>query len=139
MSGGTSPFFGLVVQSTTALALLALALSMSGLYGVMSYLVAGRRRELGIRLALGARGGDIVRLVVSEGLRPVAHGVGIGLVMAAIVRLAMEPLFRASSSAVDPAAVVIAVVPLAVAAAIACYLPARRTAKVDPSVTVREL
>jgi hypothetical protein len=139
MSGGTSPFFGLVVQSTTALALLALALSMSGLYGVMSYVVAGRRRELGIRLALGAQRADIVRLVVAEGIRPVAHGVGIGLVVAAIVRLAMQPLFRASSSAVDPAAVVVAVVPLAVAAAIACYLPARRAARVDPSVTLREL
>jgi putative ABC transport system permease protein len=139
MSGGTSPFFGLVVQSTTALALLALALSMSGLYGVMSHLVAGRRREIGIRLALGAQRGDIVRLVVSEGIRPVAQGVGIGLLVAAIVRLAMQPLFRASSSAVDPTAVVIAVVPLAVAAAVACYLPARRAARVDPSVTLREL
>ena len=126
------------LQSTTALAILALALSMSGLYGVMSCLVASRRRELGIRLALGAQRVDIVRLVVSEGIRPVAHGLGIGLVVAAIVRLAMQPLFRASSSAVDPAAVVIAVVPLAVAAAIACYLPARRAASVDPSVTLRE-
>ena len=112
---------------------------MSGLYGVMSYLVAGRRREFGIRLALGAQRGDIVRLVVSEGIRPVAYGISIGLVAAAIVRLAMQPLFRESSTAVDPAAVVIAVVPLAVAAAVACYLPARRAARVDPSVTLREL
>jgi putative ABC transport system permease protein len=139
LSGGPALIFGLVVQSTSALALLALGLSMSGLYSVMSYLVSSRTRELGIRVALGADRASIIKLVVSDGVRPVAQGVAIGLVAAAIVRMAMQPLFPASSAAVDPVAVLIAVVPLVAAAAIACYLPARRAATVDPNVALRHL
>jgi putative ABC transport system permease protein len=139
LSGGTSLIFGLVVQSTSALALFALALSMSGLYSVMSHLVASRRHEIGIRLALGADRRAILRLVFADGVRPVAVGLFVGLVAAAIVRMAMQPLFRTSSAAVDPVAVVIAIVPLVAAALVACYIPARRAATVDPSVTLRDL
>jgi putative ABC transport system permease protein len=112
---------------------------MSGLYSVMSHLVASRRHEIGIRLALGADRRAILRLVFADGVRPVAVGLFVGLVAAAIVRMAMQPLFRTSSAAVDPVAVVIAIVPLVAAALVACYIPARRAATVDPSVTLRDL
>lgn len=121
------------------LAFLALAFSMSGLYGVLSHVVALRTRELGVRAALGADRGRLIKLVLRDGARPVAEGIVIGLGLAAGARLGMQPWFEDPVTAVDPVAIVIALVPLVGAAFIACYLPARRAARVDPNVALRHL
>jgi putative ABC transport system permease protein len=122
-----------------ALAFLALAFAMSGLYGVLSHIVARRTRELGVRAALGADRSRLVRLVFRDGSRPVIEGILIGFGMAAGARLSMQPWFTEPVTAVDPAALVIALVPLLVAAALACYFPARRASRVDPNVALRHL
>ena len=129
----------LIARITGVLALIALVLSMAGLYGVVSHVVAARTREMGIRIALGADRRRILRLVFADGTRPVVKGLAIGLVIAAIARMAMRPLFVEAIGLTDPLAILLAVMPLVVAAAIACYLPARRAAGVDPNVALRDL
>jgi predicted permease len=116
-------------------AAIALALAVIGIYGVMSYLVSQRTREIGIRLALGARGADILRLVVGNGARLIAIGIGIGVAAAvALQRLVSTLLFGVTAA--DGAAVV-AIGILAVVALIACYLPALRATRVDPLRALR--
>jgi len=121
---------------TLAFALLALLLAAVGVYGVMSYAVAQRTREVGIRMALGARGAEVVRLVLARGLRVVAIALVLGLVAA----LALSPLIRQQLfgvPAADPVTFVAVPLILAVVALGACYLPARRAARVDPMVALR--
>ena len=122
-----------------ALAFLALGFAMSGLYGVLAHVVARRTRELGVRSALGADPGRLVSMIFKEGGRPVLEGIVIGFGIAAGARLGMQPWFTDPVTAVDPVALVIALVPLLIAAALACYIPARRAARVDPNVALREL
>jgi predicted lysophospholipase L1 biosynthesis ABC-type transport system permease subunit len=111
-------------------AAIALSLAVIGIYGVMSYLVAQRTREIGIRLALGAAGGDILRLVVGNGARLIATGVVIGAAAAlALQRLVSTLLFGVT--AVD-AASAIAIAVLALVALVACYVPAVRAMRVNP-------
>ena len=129
----------LFVVGFGTLAFLALGFAMSGLYGVLSHVVARRTRELGVRAALGAEPGHLIRLVLKDGTRPVLEGIVIGFGMAAGARLGMQPWFTDPVTAVDPVALVIALVPLVIAAALACYLPARRAARVDPNVSLRHL
>jgi putative ABC transport system permease protein len=124
---------------TTLLALfasLALVLAAVGIYGVMTYAVGRRSREIGIRLALGARAGEIHRLVLREGLAVAGLGIAIGLLAsAALTRAVSKLLFEVSAT---DAATFIAVPALLLAiAALACFVPARRAAQVDPSVTMR--
>jgi putative ABC transport system permease protein len=118
---------------------LALALAMTGLYGVLSEVVLRRTRELGIRMALGADSGRLLRTVLLDGLRPVLLGLGIGVAAGALVRLSFRPLFIRILPAFDP--MVIALVPLAflAAALLASYVPARRASRVDPNVALRHL
>jgi ABC-type antimicrobial peptide transport system permease subunit len=115
---------------------MALVLGMIGIYGVMSYAVSQRRREIGIRLALVAQGGELKRMVIRQGLVLAAIGVAIGLCAAAgLTRLMNSLLFGISQ--LDP--VVYGAVPLILvtAAVLASYLPARRAAAVDPVEALR--
>jgi len=92
-----------------------------------------------VRLALGAEPRHIRALVFADVFRPVGKGVLLGLAVAGIVRMSMRPLFVGPTDAFDPVAVVLAVAPLLVGAAIACYLPSRRASRVDPNVALRQL
>jgi putative ABC transport system permease protein len=116
--------------------LLALLLACVGLYGVMSYGVAGRTNEIGIRMALGARGRDVLWLILREAALLVAAGVAVGLPAAlAAARLASGLLYGVTPA--DPVSVSLAVLLMFVVAALASYLPARRATKVDPMIALR--
>ena len=116
-------------------AAIALALSVIGIYGVMSYLVTQRTREIGIRLALGAGGQDILRLVVGNGARLIGAGIAIGVVAAvALQRLVASLLFGVTAA---DAGSVLAIAILAIVALVACYLPALRAARVSPLNALR--
>jgi predicted permease len=113
----------------------ALLLAVVGIYGVMSYLVTERTREIGIRLALGAGGADILRLVVGNGARLIAAGIAIGIAGAfALQRLVSTLLFGVTAA--DTASV-LAVALLGVVALVACYLPAARATRVSPIAALR--
>ena len=115
---------------------LALVLGLVGVYGVTSYLVAQRTREVGLRLALGAQPGTVVRMVVRQGMIVAAVGVGAGLVASlALTRLMAGLLYEVSPTDVATLGVVTAT--LAGATMLANYIPARRAARVDPLVALR--
>ncbi|MEX2273098.1 MAG: ABC transporter permease [Vicinamibacterales bacterium] len=122
-----------------SLASFALLLAMGGLYGVLMHVMTQRRRELGIRAALGADQTRIRNLVLKEGIRPVLEGSIIGLGGAGVMMLVSQPMFSKPVSAISPGYTILAVIPLVLAAAVACYLPARRASNVDPNVALREL
>ena len=115
---------------------LALVLAAVGIYGVMAYAVGRRSREIGIRLALGARAAAIYRLVLREGLMVAGVGIAIGLVASiALTRAVSKLLFQVSAT--DAATFIAVPLLLLAIAALACVVPARRAARVDPSVTMR--
>jgi ABC-type antimicrobial peptide transport system permease subunit len=125
-----------IAQLGSAFSLFALLLTCIGLYGVMSYAVTRRTNEIGIRIALGARGGDVVRMVMKETMLLVAIGMAIGLGAAlATTRLITTLLYELSPN--DPATIASAALLMAVAAAFAGYLPARRASRVDPMTALR--
>ncbi|HEY0430791.1 MAG TPA: ABC transporter permease [Pyrinomonadaceae bacterium] len=119
-----------------AFAVLALVLATVGLFGLISFSTAQRTREFGVRMALGAQRGDVLKLVMREGLRLALIGVAVGLVaMAAASRLMKSLLFGVSST--DPLTFASVALLLTLVALLACYLPARRATKVDPLVALR--
>jgi predicted permease len=115
---------------------LAALLAMLGLYGVISYSVARRTNEIGIRMALGAQRRDVLRLVVGDGAKLAFAGIVIGVLGAlALTRLMTSLLFEVKPT--DPATFAAVVILLSVAALAACYMPARRAVSVDPMVALR--
>jgi putative ABC transport system permease protein len=118
-------------------AALAVTLAAIGSYGVLSYMVTERRREIGIRMALGAGRDTVMRMVLSQGLRLAVAGIVIGLAMAfAMNRVLSTLLFGVSPS--DPLTVGAVIVMMTGVAAIGCYLPARFATRVDPMIVLRE-
>jgi ABC-type antimicrobial peptide transport system permease subunit len=120
----------------TAFAGLAIVLASVGLYGVIAYLVAQRTHEIGVRMALGARSRDVLRMVLGHGLRLVVIGVVLGLAGAlALTRFLTGQLYGVRPT--DPLTFVAVTVLLALVALAATWLPARRAARVDPMIALR--
>jgi len=125
-----------VMSLIGSLAFVALALALVGIYSVISFSVNERTREIGIRMALGANRGDVLRMVLGQGMRVSAIGIVAGLGIAfAVTRLLRTLLFEVSTT--DPKTFGLVVALLTLVALLACYLPARRATKVDPLVALR--
>jgi putative ABC transport system permease protein len=134
--------FQLVAMVLAACGGLALALATLGIYGIVSYSVAQRTREVGIRKALGAARTDILKKVVGEGMATVAVSLAIGLLLSvALTRVLQSARFDVELlfgiDAMDPFTFVSVTLLLAAVAAVACCIPAQRAARIDPAVALR--
>jgi ABC-type antimicrobial peptide transport system permease subunit len=119
-----------------AFAGLALLLASIGLYGVLSYAVTQRSREIGLRMALGASSGSVMRMVVARGLSLTGAGLALGLALAWALTRTLQNLLYGVAAA-DPVTFAAVVALLASIALAACYLPARRASKLDPIAVLR--
>jgi putative ABC transport system permease protein len=128
----------IVAYLAAGFAAIALFLASLGLYGTLSYAVAGRTREIGVRMALGAQWREVVGLVVRDAATVVAAGVAVGAVAAFVtVRWLSALLFDVTAS--DPLTNMIVLAVLVVVTILAAYLPARRAALVDPVIALRSV
>jgi predicted permease len=126
----------LVARLSAFFGMLALVLACIGLYGLLSYEVARRTRELGIRMALGAQVGDVLRLVVKQGLALALVGAAVGVGVAlGVTRYLTSMLYDVRAN--DPVTIAAVAVLLALVALAACYIPARRATRVDPIIALR--
>jgi predicted permease len=121
---------------TGCFAALALLLSMIGIYGVLSWTISERTREMGIRIALGAHPGDVLRLVISQGMKLALLGLVVGLLASLPAARAMKGLLFGVSAS-DPMTFVVIAILILLSTLLACWLPARRATKVDPIVALR--
>ncbi len=121
---------------TASLGAAGLLLAAIGLYGVLSFATAQRRHEIGVRMALGAAAGDVLRLIVREGMNVVGVGVAVGLALAALGTRAMAP-FLFGVNPLDLPTLAVTTLILVGTALVACLLPARRAAKSDPLIALR--
>jgi putative ABC transport system permease protein len=119
-----------------AFAAVALILAAIGIYGVMSFAVAQRTHEIGLRMALGAAPGQVLEMVLREGMLLACGGLLLGLAGAYAVGRTMKSVLY-GISAIDPLAIGAVAAILVLSAALACYLPARRATRVDPLVALR--
>jgi len=120
----------------TLFAMLGLALGAAGIYSVISYNVTRRTHEIGVRVALGAKVGDVLRLVLGMGARLVVAGLVAGLAAAfLLIRLVRTQVFDMAS--LDATTVLAVVLVLSAVALLACYVPARRASRLDPMVALR--
>jgi len=120
-----------------AFAVVALLLALAGVYGVLSYAVSRRTNEIGVRMALGATRGDVLRLIVGQGMRPVVQGAALGVAASLLLsRLMTSMLFGVAAS--DPVTYAAVALMLVAAAALACYLPALRALRVDATSALRQ-
>ena len=121
---------------TLLFALAALCLGAIGIYGVVSYSVACRTRDIGLRIALGAMRGDVMRWVFAIGFRPVLAGLVAGLFAAIMIGRALRGLLYGITPT-DPVSLGLVALVLLLTATLACYLPARRAARLDPTIALR--
>jgi ABC-type antimicrobial peptide transport system permease subunit len=127
-----------IVAVASIVAVVALGLAVVGLYGVTAFVVGQRTQEIGVRMALGASGRDVARLLVRESLRPVAIGLVAGMVLAAVAgRLLTSSVLGVSPT--DPASLAAAAGVLVLSALGAVVSPARRASRVDPATVLRQL
>lgn len=117
-------------------AITALLLATAGVFGVMAYSVSRRTREIGVRVALGAATGDALRMIVGQALRTIVIGVAIGVIGSLALTRTVESLLF-GVTATDPLTFGSVTLLLVGAALLACYIPARRATKVDPTVALR--
>lgn len=120
----------------SAFGLVALVLALMGVYGVISHAVGARRREIGVRMALGARPADVIRMVVGHGLRMALGGLALGACLFAAISGVLESLLY-EVSARDPLVLLATAAILLGAALLASYLPARRASAADPVEALR--
>ena len=130
-------FFRIVGSLATSLGGLALILALAGLFGVLGHIVAARRREIGVRLALGADTTRILKMVLRQGLSPVVLGLTIGAGLLFLARVALGPAFTRLMPDQDLGVVIAIPLLFLLAGAAACYPAARRAARIDPTVALR--
>jgi ABC-type antimicrobial peptide transport system permease subunit len=133
----TQGLFGirLIVKLVTGMGLLGLAMALVGLYGLVSYSVSRRTREIGIRMAIGAQGSDILRVILRQGMTLAMIGVGLGLIgCLGSVRLIRSAFTRMSESSMfDPWSFIVLPIAMLGVTLLASYIPARRAAAIDPN------
>src|SRR5690606_31260559 len=115
---------------------IALALTAIGIYGVIAYTVGQRRQEIGVRMALGARGRDVLLLVVAQAMWAVVLGLGAGVAVALLTTRALTGMVY-GVSVHDPLILMLVLCLLAAVALVAAYLPGRRAIRIDPSASIR--